>query len=522
MNFIQNIFQNNRNRQSRPRPSSGGSTTTNNRPGNGGNNSTTNNTRPNANNSNTFGARAPPPQPQPPHEQARPMNPFEILTHQLHAAAQSAFHAQQEQQQHQQQSRPRSPTRAAPPASTKAIRQLPTVSVNPEDLVDENNRECCICFEENQLHDKVMRLPCAHIYHPRCIIEWLNRHCTCPVCRYELPTDNVVYERERKQRMKFRKPRYARYELERMQTKELKTLCMKLNVSTLGMMEKKEFVEALILSEKIILISAPEPVEYPSLTALRSMGVGQLKRAMKEAGVFFDSKDVVEKEDMVQIFVNSGRIVLTEKEDDSSNHATGISGNQCVDPYGNICPDYNEKYVEEAKRARLDDDCVTTYSNSCHSSSSSCAPATSVDMDVTSEEPPTSQLASDDHVSNNLDHHDEVLMEDRSNAVEEDNRETTTASSHSFQNENNDDTNDEHSGMNVENLSETTSNHQDPLPTTDIHSDEQPSFASRSIGEIRQLASSLKVDVSSCIEKREMVELIMDAIAKGARRPSSN
>ncbi len=34
-----------------------------------------------------------------------------------------------------------------PPASARAIRQLPTILVTPEDLVDENNRECCICLE---------------------------------------------------------------------------------------------------------------------------------------------------------------------------------------------------------------------------------------------------------------------------------------------------------------------------------------------------------------------------------------
>ena len=36
----------------------------------------------------------------------------------------------------------------APPASRKTIRQIPTVVVTPEDLVDETNRECCICLEE--------------------------------------------------------------------------------------------------------------------------------------------------------------------------------------------------------------------------------------------------------------------------------------------------------------------------------------------------------------------------------------
>jgi hypothetical protein len=77
---------------------------------------------------------------------------------------------------------PPPPSGRAPPASQKAIRKLPTIAVAPEDLVDENNRECCICFEENKLDDKVTRLPCAHIFHSCCIIDWLSNHsCTCPV-----------------------------------------------------------------------------------------------------------------------------------------------------------------------------------------------------------------------------------------------------------------------------------------------------------------------------------------------------
>ena len=222
---------------------------------------------------------------------------------------------------------PPEPRQKTPPASTKAIRMLPTIRVAPEDLIDPNNRECCVCLECNQLDDRVVRLPCAHIFHASCIVDWLANHsCTCPVCRYELPTDDPQYEVGRIERMKTRKPRYALHELKRLSVQDLLALKNRnRNLSTsssnnsIAGLEKSELIQWLIDNDRVDVIPAPDPVRH-ELEKLQQMRIKDLRSTMEEAGVFFRKEDVVEKSDMLKIFLNSGRLELivtesTEEED---------------------------------------------------------------------------------------------------------------------------------------------------------------------------------------------------------------
>ncbi|XP_021296630.1 E3 ubiquitin-protein ligase RING1-like [Herrania umbratica] len=60
----------------------------------------------------------------------------------------------------------------------------------------ENDGFCCIvCLEEFEEGEILKRLPCLHHYHGDCIIPWLRIRATCPLCRYELPTDGEADER---------------------------------------------------------------------------------------------------------------------------------------------------------------------------------------------------------------------------------------------------------------------------------------------------------------------------------------
>nr|XP_027202581.1 RING finger protein 11-like [Dermatophagoides pteronyssinus] len=58
------------------------------------------------------------------------------------------------------------------------IQHLPTGSYDG----CKKNRECVICMIEFLIDDPIRFLPCMHIYHTKCIDDWLMRSLTCPSC----------------------------------------------------------------------------------------------------------------------------------------------------------------------------------------------------------------------------------------------------------------------------------------------------------------------------------------------------
>lgn len=87
--------------------------------------------------------------------------------------------------------------RGSPPAAKSAIEGLPTVLVQQED-VENGSALCAICKDAVELDKPAKQLPCLHVYHSECILPWLTARNSCPVCRYELPTDDPDYEEQRK------------------------------------------------------------------------------------------------------------------------------------------------------------------------------------------------------------------------------------------------------------------------------------------------------------------------------------
>ncbi|KAJ2397902.1 hypothetical protein GGI05_000395, partial [Coemansia sp. RSA 2603] len=78
-----------------------------------------------------------------------------------------------------------------PPASREFIQSLPRATKEECKDVD-----CIVCNErvdipvENGSTEPATRLPCKHYFHVTCIKPWLELHNTCPMCRYEVPSDD--------------------------------------------------------------------------------------------------------------------------------------------------------------------------------------------------------------------------------------------------------------------------------------------------------------------------------------------
>jgi E3 ubiquitin-protein ligase RNF115/126 len=59
-----------------------------------------------------------------------------------------------------------------PPASSEAIDNLPKIKIQVETLGD--NSACTICQDDFKQDEEAIKLPCNHLFHPNCIIEWLK------------------------------------------------------------------------------------------------------------------------------------------------------------------------------------------------------------------------------------------------------------------------------------------------------------------------------------------------------------
>ncbi|KAK8545516.1 hypothetical protein V6N12_026348 [Hibiscus sabdariffa] len=70
----------------------------------------------------------------------------------------------------------------SPPAKKEAVEAMPNVTID-------DNVQCCVCLEDIEMGSQAKEMPCKHKFHCECITQWLELHSSCPVCRFQLPSD---------------------------------------------------------------------------------------------------------------------------------------------------------------------------------------------------------------------------------------------------------------------------------------------------------------------------------------------
>ena len=92
-----------------------------------------------------------------------------------------------------------------PPASKKEVEKLKKIKLDKEkinEFLNKKNNFCAVCKDEFNTGEECLVMPCEHFFHGGCIIPWLNLRNSCPVCRFELPTDDKDFELMKKEKEK--------------------------------------------------------------------------------------------------------------------------------------------------------------------------------------------------------------------------------------------------------------------------------------------------------------------------------
>ena len=64
------------------------------------------------------------------------------------------------------------------------LNKLPVVKIEDINKLKDENKRCVICLEDFLNNDNSIFLPCFHLFHEKCITDWINmKKGFCPLCR---------------------------------------------------------------------------------------------------------------------------------------------------------------------------------------------------------------------------------------------------------------------------------------------------------------------------------------------------
>ncbi|XP_037592302.1 E3 ubiquitin-protein ligase RNF181-like [Cebus imitator] len=73
-----------------------------------------------------------------------------------------------------------------PPSAAKTVVNLPRIVIRGS----QPELKCPVCLLEFEEEETAIEMPCHHLFHSSCILPWLSKTNSCPLCHHELLIDD--------------------------------------------------------------------------------------------------------------------------------------------------------------------------------------------------------------------------------------------------------------------------------------------------------------------------------------------
>ena len=71
------------------------------------------------------------------------------------------------------------------------LNSLETTKLNDVSNLEGDKKICVICMEDFHIGDEVIYIPCLHVFHKDCLLEWFRGHDFCPICKFKFSLENL-------------------------------------------------------------------------------------------------------------------------------------------------------------------------------------------------------------------------------------------------------------------------------------------------------------------------------------------
>jgi hypothetical protein len=77
------------------------------------------------------------------------------------------------------------------PVEDDILSSLPEIELEDLSKLPPEKKDCVVCLNKYETKEKVLILPCTHMFHTNCIKDWFKSQNTCPICKFKLDRSSM-------------------------------------------------------------------------------------------------------------------------------------------------------------------------------------------------------------------------------------------------------------------------------------------------------------------------------------------